>query len=65
MIKSKYFCYLLRSLNPIHPNSTYIGFTTNPFRRIRQHNQEVFENLNYRSKEEQNILELLENGKCY
>ncbi|KAL7450666.1 hypothetical protein ACHAWC_002547, partial [Mediolabrus comicus] len=31
-------CYLLRSLNPDHPLKTYIGFTTNPTRRLRQHN---------------------------
>ena len=36
---NKHFhCYLLRSLNPDHPLKTYIGFTTNPARRIRQHN---------------------------
>jgi predicted GIY-YIG superfamily endonuclease len=38
-IASKHFhCYLLRSLDPDHPLKTYIGFTTNPERRIRQHN---------------------------
>jgi predicted GIY-YIG superfamily endonuclease len=31
-------CYLLRSLDPDHPLKTYIGFTTHPSRRIRQHN---------------------------
>jgi predicted GIY-YIG superfamily endonuclease len=31
-------CYLLRSLDPDHPLKTYIGFTTQPARRIRQHN---------------------------
>jgi len=36
---SKHFhCYLLRSINPDHPYKTYIGFTTHPQRRIRQHN---------------------------
>ena len=34
-------CYLLRSLDPAHPGSTYIGYTTNPRRRIRQHNGEI------------------------
>jgi len=33
-----FHCYLLRSLDPDHPLKTYIGFTTNPQRRIRQHN---------------------------
>eukprot|EP00804_Cyclotella_cryptica_P026325 CCRYP_007657-RA/>CCRYP_007657-RA protein AED:0.18 eAED:0.18 QI:0/-1/0/1/-1/1/1/0/450 len=31
-------CYLLRSLDPSHPTKTYIGFTTHPTRRLRQHN---------------------------
>lgn len=34
-------CYLLRSLHPQHPRSTYVGFTVNPLRRIRQHNGEI------------------------
>lgn len=33
-----YHTYLLRSLSPDHPLKTYIGFTTHPSRRIRQHN---------------------------
>lgn len=36
-----YGCYLLRSLHPKHPLSTYIGFTNHPRRRIRQHNGEI------------------------
>eukprot|EP01135_Chromosphaera_perkinsii_P008107 Nk52_evm23s1129 gene=Nk52_evmTU23s1129 len=36
-----YSCYLLRSLKPGCEGSTYIGFTCNPPRRIRQHNGEI------------------------
>ncbi|KAL7483624.1 hypothetical protein ACHAW6_009268 [Cyclotella cf. meneghiniana] len=31
-------CYLLRSLDPSHPVKTYIGYTSHPARRLRQHN---------------------------
>ena len=37
-----HYCYLLRSLNEKYKHSTYIGYTVNPKRRIRQHNREVF-----------------------
>ena len=36
--ESNFHCYLLKSLDPSHPYKTYIGFTTNPERRLRQHN---------------------------
>ena len=36
-----FHCYLLRSLDPKHPLKTYIGYTTNPIRRLRQHNGEL------------------------
>jgi predicted GIY-YIG superfamily endonuclease len=35
---SFFHCYCLHSLDPKHPLKTYVGFTTNPERRIRQHN---------------------------
>src|SRR4051812_46569080 len=31
-------CYLLESMNVSYAKHTYIGFTTNPLRRLRQHN---------------------------
>uniref|UniRef100_A0A803PVU3 Structure-specific endonuclease subunit SLX1 homolog n=3 Tax=Cannabis sativa TaxID=3483 RepID=A0A803PVU3_CANSA len=39
--KGFFACYLLVSLNPRHKSHTYIGFTVNPRRRIRQHNGEI------------------------
>ena len=39
--KRLYFCYLLRSQNANHLFSTYIGFTVNPPRRLRQHNGDI------------------------
>ena len=40
-MQSRFFCYLLHSLAPEHPHSTYIGFTVNPKRRLRQHNRAI------------------------
>ncbi|KAL1834975.1 hypothetical protein ACET3Z_004626 [Daucus carota] len=34
-------CYLLTSLSPRYKGHTYIGFTVNPKRRIKQHNGEM------------------------
>ena len=34
-------CYCLESQSPVWHGSSYIGFTTNPRRRIRQHNGEL------------------------
>ncbi|XP_077216627.1 excinuclease ABC, C subunit, N-terminal [Tasmannia lanceolata] len=39
--KGFFACYLLSSLSPRHKGHTYIGFTVNPRRRIRQHNGEI------------------------
>ncbi|KAL1192752.1 hypothetical protein V5N11_030837 [Cardamine amara subsp. amara] len=39
--KGFFACYLLASLSPRHKGHTYIGFTVNPRRRIRQHNGEI------------------------
>ena len=33
-----YACYLVGSLNPAMKGRSYVGFTVNPERRIRQHN---------------------------
>ena len=35
---NKYYCYILRSLNPNHLNKTYNGKTNCIYRRLRQHN---------------------------
>ena len=42
MLKKKmFFVYILQSLNEKHPNRTYVGYTVDIGRRIRQHNGEI------------------------
>lgn len=38
---SHHYCYILRNSDSQHFNRTYNGYTVNPTRRIRQHNQEI------------------------
>lgn len=37
----KYYCYIIRSINPNFINNTYNGSTNNLTRRLRQHNMEI------------------------
>jgi len=39
--RSFHHCYLLRSRDPSHSNKTYIGYTTDPIRRLREHNGDL------------------------
>ena len=41
ILSSKYYCYIIRSLNIDFQNSTYNGSTNNLVRRLRQHNREI------------------------
>lgn len=36
-----YYCYLIKSIKTNTSTSTYIGFSTNPINRLRQHNGEI------------------------
>ena len=38
MTENKYYCYILKSKNPLYPDITYNGSTNNMERRLRQHN---------------------------
>lgn len=39
--EKSHYCYILRNNNPTDLNRTYNGYTVNPKKRIRQHNQEI------------------------
>jgi predicted GIY-YIG superfamily endonuclease len=39
--RESWYCYILRSTNPQYKNCTYNGSTNDPFRRLRQHNEEI------------------------
>ena len=46
----QYYCYILQNSYPNHKKRTYNGFTVNPKRRIRQHNQEIKGGARYTKK---------------
>lgn len=39
--KERYYCYIIRSTNPLFINNTYNGSTNDLTRRLRQHNGEI------------------------
>lgn len=44
------YCYILRNLTEQYKNHSYVGFTVNPQRRIRQHNGELVGGAKYTKK---------------
>jgi predicted GIY-YIG superfamily endonuclease len=40
-LNRSYYCYILRNSHEPDKNRTYNGYTVNPSKRIRQHNQEI------------------------
>lgn len=45
-----WYCYILRNTDNKDKNRTYNGFTNNPAKRIRQHNQEIKGGAKYTKK---------------
>lgn len=41
MTEQKYWCYILYNTKEEYKGRTYVGFTVEPARRIRQHNREL------------------------
>ena len=37
----QWYCYILRNKQPQYSHLTYNGSTNNPYRRLRQHNEEI------------------------
>lgn len=47
---NNFYCYLLKNNHDQHKNRTYNGFTVNPKKRLRQHNQEIKGGARYTKK---------------
>ena len=41
MAQGPWYCYILRNSSEKYGKLTYNGSTNNPYRRLRQHNQEI------------------------
>jgi predicted GIY-YIG superfamily endonuclease len=39
--QEQWYCYILRNKQPQYSHLTYNGSTNNPYRRLRQHNEEI------------------------
>ena len=50
MKEKKHYCYILKNSEETTKNKTYNGYTVNPKRRIRQHNQELVGGAMYTKK---------------
>lgn len=40
-LPQQWYCYILRNKQPRYSHLTYNGSTNNPYRRLRQHNEEI------------------------